>query len=422
MRQTETVPPRTSVPAPRGERFVELLRRRPDALRWVFGAAVAILAWVGWVALAPILGLPGLAPGPMLNRALHVGLGSRWGWIALVAGLALAAAIYAVALSARLLSPGLRSGIVFGIGAWLVVGIVVMPLLGLLTPDTPIVLPRRGAIPGMATPADPEAMRPTIMMLHLGVLAPLGALVSWVLLGSVLGAIGSIASAASGSTVTAPERVVAIPEVGGDGDQPPARGLAVIAGIVALLILAAGLWVVTRPAEAALSCGPPFGRRITGTIPGDVEVTAHGTICAIRGTVAGDLIVRDTSGECVKREVLTGVHVIGGTIEGSIRAEGRRCVMVWLRDGALVGGDIDYGARGNLGFLGDGSGATVKGNVVVRSGRLWATGDSTSNRIGGDLVCEGGEPVGGAGAGSASDWDGMGGEPDGAVGGAYRGC
>jgi hypothetical protein len=289
-----------------------------------------------------------------------------------------------------------------------------MPLLGLLTPDAPLVLPRRGAVPGMATPADPETMRPTFMMLHLGVLAPLGALIAWVVFGAVLGA--------TASTVRVPEAIVSLPEVGVDeARQTPPRSLGVLAAVVAILVVAAGLWVATRPAEAALSCGPEFGRRVTGTIPGDVEVTSHGTICTIRGTVEGDVVVRDTSEDCAKREVLTAVHVIGATIEGSIQAEGRRCVMVWLRDDAHVGGDIVYGAHGDLEFLGDETGATVEGDVIVLGGQLRATGDSTTNRIGGDLVCEGGTPVGGAGEGSASDWDGKGG-PDGTIGGTYRGC
>jgi hypothetical protein len=415
MADVETAPLETHAEEDVAERAREPLPLHPDALRWVFGGGVAVLVWVGWAAVAPTFGFPALAPAPMLNRALRVSLGSRWGWVALVIGLAIAGAAYAIAVSGRLLDRSIRSGVLFGLGAWLAVGVLVMPLLGLLTPDAPLALPRGGAIPGMATPADPEAMRPTFMMLHLGVLAPLGALIAWVLFGAVLGV--------TAATVSAPEEFVTLPEVGVDevGQRPP-RALGVLAAIVAILVVAAGLWVATRPAEAALSCGPEFGRRITGTIPGNVEVTSHGTICTIRGVVEGDVIVRDDSDECTKREVLTAVHVIGGTIEGSISAEGRRCVMVWLRDDAHVGGDIVYGARGNLGFLGDETGATVEGDVIVFSGLLWATGASTTNRIEGNLVCEGAEPVGGAGEGSATDWDGMGDGPDGTIGGTYRGC
>jgi hypothetical protein len=423
MVETETDPPDTrteELRAPRrpGLARPQLLRSDSDALRWAFGGAVAILAWLGWAALAPTFGFPTLAPAPMLNRALRVSLGSRWGWILLVTGLAVAAAAYAIAVSGKVLGPGWRSGVMFGIGAWLVIGVVVMPVLALVTPDTTLVLPRGGAIHGMATPADPEAMRPTFMMLHLGVLAPLGALIAWMLFGAVLGATGSVAA-----SEPATETLVDVSDPTTEESMAPTRrALGALAVIVAVLVVAAGLWVATRPAEAALSCGGPFGRRVVGTIDGDVEVTTHGTVCAIRGTVTGDVIVRDTSEACTKREVLTAVHVIGGTIEGDIRADGRRCVMVWLRDDAHVGGDIAYAARGNLGFLGDGTGATVEGNVTVLGGLLWATGDSTTNRIGGDLTCVRAEPVGGAGAGSADDWDGMNDGSDGTVEGTYSGC
>jgi len=67
---------------------------------------------------------------------------------------------------------------------------------------------------------------------------------------------------------------------------------------------------------------------------------------------------------------------------------------MWLSDAASVGGDVVYGAEGNLGFLGNGPGATVWGDVLLRSGLLWATGASTTNRIEGSLVCRGGLPVG----------------------------
>jgi hypothetical protein len=422
MVETGTVPPETRTEELGSRSRRELPRPRlprpdPRALRWAFGAIVAILAWLGWAALAPTFGFPALVPAPMLNRALHVSLGSRWGWVLLVASLAVAGAAYAIAVSGRMLQPGWRSGFLFGVGTWLVIGVVFMPLLALLTPDTTLVLPHGGV--GMSVPADPNAMRPTFMMLHLGILAPLAALIAWMFFGAALGVTGAIAPRSEPTTGP----LFDIPEAPGYEPQASARrAFGVLAVVVALLVVASGLWIASRPAEAALSCGAPFGRRVIGTIDGDVEVTTHGTVCAIRGIVTGDVIVRDTSDLCTKREVFTAIHVIGGTIEGDIRAEGRRCVMVWLRDDAHVGGDIVYGARGNLGFLGDETGAIVDGSVTVQSGLLWATGDSTSNRVGGDLICEGAAPVGGAGTGSAGDWDGMGDGPDGSVEGTYRGC
>ncbi|MCI0634616.1 MAG: polymer-forming cytoskeletal protein [Actinobacteria bacterium] len=394
--------------APEGARRPSPREQQSILVRWVFGAAIAVFVWFGWTVLAPTLGFPELAPAAMLNRALHVDPGSRWGWAALVLAISAASAAFALAVHQRFMRSGVRSGLLFGAGCWLVIGAIAMPLLALAVPDAPITaIPGPAEIPGMPVPADPEAMRPTFMMLHLGILAPFTALIGWLLVGAVLGATSSVAE---------PSIVV----VEGASTRSP-RGLVLLAGSAALVVLGATLWVVAHPVEAeALSCGPGFGRRITGVVVGDVEVTTHGTICAIRGTVKGSVIVRDVSDACTKRDLLTAIHVIGGTIEGNIRAEGRRCVMVWLRDGARVVGGIDYGGRGNLGFLGDDEGATVQGDVLVRSGLLWATGASTTNRIDGDLVCQGAQPVGGPGSGSADDWDGLDEDADGSIGGAYR--
>jgi hypothetical protein len=345
----------------------------------------------------------------MLNRALHIDIGSRWGWGGLVFALAFAAAGYAMAVSQRYLRPGFRSGLVFGAAIWLVVGALAMPLLAWAVPDS---LDARvgagGLTSGMAVPADPEAMRPTFMMLNLGFLAPLGALVGWLLFGGVLGATGSVLK---------PSVEVL------EGDRHRSiRAVALVAGSAVLVLLAGSVWVISHPVEAqALDCGPGFGKKITGTVVGDVEVSAHGTVCAIKGTVKGSVTVRDISDACTKRTVLTAINVVGGTIEGDIHAEGRRCVMVWLRDGSRVEGNIDYQARGNLGFLGNEEGATVTGDVRAETGTLFATGASTTNQVGGDLLCDEALPAGGAASGSPTNWDGTDDDADGTIVGAY-GC
>ncbi|MGH2590348.1 MAG: hypothetical protein ACRDGW_06075, partial [Actinomycetota bacterium] len=82
MADVETAPLETHAEEDKGERAREPLPLHPDALRWVFGVGVAVLVWVGWAAVAPTFGFPALAPAPMLNRALRVSLGSRWGWVA----------------------------------------------------------------------------------------------------------------------------------------------------------------------------------------------------------------------------------------------------------------------------------------------------------------------------------------------------
>jgi hypothetical protein len=90
---------------------------------------------------------------------------------------------------------------------------------------------------------------------------------------------------------------------------------------------------------------------------------------------------------------------------------------VWLRDASTVVGDIVYRARGNLGFLAEAEGAQVHGDVLLGAGLLWANGASTTNRIHGDLTCHGGRPKNGSGSGS--DWDGLDGDIDGSLDGAY---
>jgi hypothetical protein len=402
----QTTSPKPPVAQEQARRSTEPLRH--PAWWWVFGGAVAVLSWLGWATIAPTLGLPPLAPAAMVSRALHTDVGSRWGWGGLILALAFAAAGYAIAVSQGFLRSGFRSGLVFGAATWLVVGALAMPLLALAAPDSLDARIGVGALTsGMAVPTDPEAMRPTFMMLNLGILAPLGALVGWLLFGGVLGATGSVLE---------PSVVVL------EGDRHKGvRGFALVAGAAVLVLIAGSLWAISHPVEAqALDCGPGFGKKITGTVVGDVKVSVHGTVCAIKGTVNGSVTVRDVSDACTKRTLLTAINVVGGTIEGDIHAEGRRCVMVWLRDGALVEGNIDYRARGNLGFLGNEDGATVTGDVRAGNGTLFATGASTTNHVGGDLLCDEALPVGGAGSGSSTDWDGTDDDADGTIVGVYR--
>jgi hypothetical protein len=214
---------------------------------------------------------------------------------------------------------------------------------------------------------------------------------------------------------------------------------------VVLLAVALGVagiggtwWILSRPdakvvaqgleSEPDSPAGPvdcnarPYGNRITGTVASDVEVTTHGTVCRIRGTVQGTVIVRDQSAPCDRDNAITAVDIVGGTIEGDIVAIGGACVMVFLEDGARVAGDVVYGASGNLGFLGEAQGAWVSGSVFLEGGRLWAHGTSTANRIDGDLVCNGGRPKEDLGSGSEVNWDGFQEDVDGTLGGTYRSC
>jgi hypothetical protein len=92
-----------------------------------------------------------------------------------------------------------------------------------------------------------------------------------------------------------------------------------------------------------------------------------------------------------------------------------------------VEGSIVFGSEGNFGFLGEGAGATVHGNVLLRSGLLWATGSSVTNRVDRSLLCTGGRPAGFPDLATATNWDGAGVDPadptvdvDGTIGGRYQ--
>lgn len=210
----------------------------------------------------------------------------------------------------------------------------------------------------------------------------------------------------------------------------------VAALVIVVAAVGGALWLVARPEQVAgpendareagsspIDCSAPgYGNKITGTVEGDVEVTEHGTTCTIQGIVKGSVTVRDESPNCDGEEALTAVDVVGGTVEGDVQALGRRCVMVFLEDGARIEGDVIYGAGGNLGFLGNAAGGSVGGDVLLGNGHLWAHGASTSNRIDGDLVCQGGGPKEGLGSGSKSNWDGFENDIDGTIGGTYRAC
>jgi hypothetical protein len=213
--------------------------------------------------------------------------------------------------------------------------------------------------------------------------------------------------------------------------------LAMASAAIVASAVGATWWIVGRAEEGTAARAPssdagllpavdcsaaPYANRITGTIEGDLEVTEHGSVCEIRGTVLGRVTVHDGGASCDRDDAITAVDVLGGTIEGDIVALGGACVMVFLEDGARVGGDVVYRANGNLGFLGNDQGAWVGGSLLLEGGRLWAHGSSTTNRIDGDLVCDGGEPRQGLGSGSDANWDGWHDDVDGALGGSYTAC
>jgi len=157
----------------------------------LFGAAAAIVTWTGWLAICPALGFPALGTVGMVNRVLYKVIpeaghnpGFWLGWLILIAALAGAIALFFLVERMRLVRPSIGTGAIFGLALWLVVGLVVMPLLGLIDPTS--ALPQQ----------PPDAMRATLMMYTLGPLATFAALIAWTLFGVIIGATATSRSAA----------------------------------------------------------------------------------------------------------------------------------------------------------------------------------------------------------------------------------
>lgn len=157
---------------------------------WALGVTIAVLTWLGWLTLAPTFGFPVVKPAAMLNAIFLPGTApeSRVGWGVLAAGLAGLAIGYGAASARGLFRPGMFSGALYGIALWFIAGAILMPLMGLASPAG-LAAPsaHMAGMPG--SPAD--TMSATFMMLHLGPLAPAGALIAWLLFGAVLGRTGS---------------------------------------------------------------------------------------------------------------------------------------------------------------------------------------------------------------------------------------
>jgi hypothetical protein len=205
-----------------------------------------------------------------------------------------------------------------------------------------------------------------------------------------------------------------------------------VAAVVALALVG-GITSSTTHAQSirtTVNCAQrPYRNAIHGTLSANLEISLYPGICVVTGRVTGNVTVRSTKRRCAKTSRYVALALKGGKIDGYVRAAGKACVMVWLFDRGLVKGGIVYRAAGNLGFLGDHRGARVRGNVLLKKGLLWATGASTTNRIDGNLTCNGGRPAGLARLATRTNWDGAGHDDgdetidvDGTTGGSYVGC
>jgi len=99
------------------------------------------------------------------------------GWTILIVALGGAIAGFFLLEKVRRARASIRTGVVYGVALWVLAGVLIMPLLGLVEPSQPIA-PNQ--------PVDP--MQATVMMYTLGPLASVAALIAWVCFGAILGA------------------------------------------------------------------------------------------------------------------------------------------------------------------------------------------------------------------------------------------
>jgi mannose-6-phosphate isomerase-like protein (cupin superfamily) len=189
----------------------------------VLGTASAMVAWLGWFEIAPALGFPTIGPAAMLNRVFvpKSDPGVWLGWVVLVLGLVVVAVLYSQGAARGWVRPGPVSGLLFGLTAWAIGGMVLMVVMGHVSP----LAPAPPAPPGPPLPTTPDPMHATFLMLHLGALAPVEALAAWLLFGAVVGTASVLMEGARG-TPTDHGRVH--PEVA------PASGLLVLVAALAL--------------------------------------------------------------------------------------------------------------------------------------------------------------------------------------------
>lgn len=145
------------------------------AVRQLFIGMTATGTLVGWLQLAPAFGFPVTDSQAMLDRAFGPHREEDWaGWLALLIVLGVFAAVYLLIVEPRR-SEG-WAGPAYGVAAWLLTGVVLMPLLAVI----------QGQPPTGDLANDP--MRATFFMSNLGPFAAIEALIGWLLFGAVLSA------------------------------------------------------------------------------------------------------------------------------------------------------------------------------------------------------------------------------------------
>jgi quercetin dioxygenase-like cupin family protein len=140
-------------------------------MRRILVGLTAIAVSLGWLQLAPAFGFPVTAPAAMFDRLLgaHREAGLP-GWAILLVGELALTAGYFLIVKGR--THGSVAPFAYAVGAWLVTGAVLMPLIGL--------------VEGTPAASDPLAMHANFFMLNLGLGAAAESLIGWLLFGAVL--------------------------------------------------------------------------------------------------------------------------------------------------------------------------------------------------------------------------------------------
>jgi hypothetical protein len=155
--------------------------RKHIQMERLLGAVAAVLTWLAWLTICPALGFPTLGTAAMVNRVIFGVIDPMFwvGWVTLIAALLVAIAVFFILERAHLVRASIRSGVIYGIALWLFAGVVIMPILGFVEKPSPV-------------PPSVDPMEATVMMHSQGALAPLAALIAWVLFGAILGATESL--------------------------------------------------------------------------------------------------------------------------------------------------------------------------------------------------------------------------------------
>lgn len=115
--------------------------QRPEAVQYLLGGLVAWLAMVAfWYAVGPLVGirLGGIASltGSLLTGR-PAGLATEWAGRALLLLVAAGWGLLYRAVRPALVGPEWSRGLVYGIGVWLLSGLVLLPLLDAIHPAAP---------------------------------------------------------------------------------------------------------------------------------------------------------------------------------------------------------------------------------------------------------------------------------------------